>query len=354
MTLSLVDVLLQVGDTVLTRVDRALVRLTCREAHKRLRLERDTGVLCGNELSVREQLARWALAHEVATFDQLWYGACRRADSSALAWVQDLCPDTLKGDRLWRIAVMAGEVEMLDQLWAWGVAYPSAMTFEAIDIFDEFEPEEWCTSVAIQYNRTTAFNWLRSMGYPVCHGVVQYAVRPNQSATFDLLEQEGFFATDEAVHAAIECGNMKLVRRMIASGAGLDDFAAYDEAAILHSALSACEDEAVVKDTAAAEAFVEELYNMGFLLTMQTIDYTFRSDYRAEQVPLPIVFSGALRGLTREVCRRQLHVASERDYCTLCQAVANHWLLDEDGCPQPAAVWAALHDLLSALAPREL
>ena len=80
------------------------------------------------------------------------YGACRRGDVGALAWIGETCPDLLQDDNLWVLAVKAGNVTMLEHLWANQATYPpeKVPVEEEIDLFSEAEPDEWYTSIAIQ------------------------------------------------------------------------------------------------------------------------------------------------------------------------------------------------------------
>lgn len=201
----LTDVLCQAGDVIMNTGDCALMRMTCKEMRDRLgdtlekRTKGEDGYVDGNGLSASASLARWALEHEIANGTQLWcartkasllcnldltffttntyvfvgrYGACRRGDMGALAWLCEMCPDLLENDVLWIMAIMAGNVTMLEHLWANKETYPpkELPNEEPIPLFCEAEPEEWYTSVAIQVHESCDAQKLRFCALLSCYG----------------------------------------------------------------------------------------------------------------------------------------------------------------------------------------
>lgn len=71
---TLLTVLSQVGELIMTTGDCALMRMTSKTFRDSLRrrTEDEEGYVDGKGLSVSASLARWALEHEVANFGQLW------------------------------------------------------------------------------------------------------------------------------------------------------------------------------------------------------------------------------------------------------------------------------------------
>lgn len=203
----------------------------------------------------------------------------------------------------------------------------------------------------VKWDRVDAFVWLRSNKWPVRTAITVHAVKPHQLETFNFLDKE-YYVMDETVHAAIACGNVELVRRMVApaNGNGMDEMEKYNAMELLYFILQACLHTNVFDNVSEGETFVVELFAMGFPLTISTtIDALAEIDYTENELSPP--FMGAIHGLAKVVRERGVRATTE-EYDSMEKLVLQDWLFDKEMRPRSPAVLDAMQDLLNAIRAR--